>query len=370
MSTLAARRWARRAAFLVSAIDIEDMPAQFATGHNGGPALAAPLSGAALKAALAALTGDEVVRITFDGDQPDQECEAAATGTLMTVAGMTFVMVPRPGALTELAIGPLATLAVVSVEIVRSAEDVLAERRARWLGVPLLTEIPTTREGYMSAFDRLADAIVAEEIGCRRRRQLLRQMDELAETIALSKAKRLYLVTEAEHRRDGKGFDPARLANRFIRSSIDVPLPQDFDPDPEVRTNRGVRRALRMSNPVNAELAFMERRMRRSNLKVRRPPNADYLLIQIPLSSGKDGAFVYNLGKNLKQPHVGGGDPPSPTCLKRERRAMKTPEYHALMKLLAERTAELKPLPVPAVAPIAVTQALASYIPPVQLKLF
>jgi hypothetical protein len=382
VSKLQARRWARRVAlFTRTAVPVG--PAAFGARHNGGPVIGeeatAPLSSEAILAALRALQGLETVRVTFAGPLPEHACGAVEVGEISWMGRMPVLFVKRSDRfMGSLPIYPLHQLPVMSIEIVRNRADAQAEHDAHWFGERLVPEMPTTPDGFRLALELLADALVAHAPlrpgnDVRRRYQLERQMYEIAEAIGMSKAKRLYLLTAAQHRLDGTAFDLRKMKNRFLRTSMDVVLPQDFDPDRAIRTNRTTRRAIKMADPVHAELVFMAKRMRRSGLDVRQPANGDCLVIRFPMSSGVDVAFVYRLGADLRTPTIDRNDASSATALRREARARKTEGYERLERLRADRAAELRamrPASPPESALAQPPDPAPAARPAVQLSLF
>lgn len=160
-------------------------------------------------------------------------------GTLMRVAGMSFMQV-RDGSLTGRAEGPFDPASIASVTVLRTRQEVFAERYERQRGDPVPGHLVRTREGYEARLERLAKAAAyAEEP--RRRRQIRAQFEDVAEEIALAKTKRAWMLAVASwYRYSNQEPTKIDLSGGCMTTAMTFqrPRPQDFDPDPKVRRAR------------------------------------------------------------------------------------------------------------------------------------
>jgi hypothetical protein len=175
---------------------------------------------------------DDVVRLVLaDGTRRE--------GSYMHQAGMHFLH-ERDGSMGGHVSGPYTAADVVSVTVLRTREEVRADRMERKLGDPVPGTVRRTRDGYEARLELLA-RMVASTGDRRRRDQIECQFDRLADEIQLAKTKRAWMIAVARWARhsnetptkiDLSGGD-ATSAERFQR-----PRPQDFDPDVKVRRAR------------------------------------------------------------------------------------------------------------------------------------
>ena len=183
---------------------------------------------------LSHLESQDRVRVALaDGREID--------GTVDLRAGMLFVIEarPRPGTLVPTCHGPLAADAVVWVTRTQTRTERLAEREARRIGAPIDVGRLRAASDYRRALYQLAEAKRAVPEGFehfRRKLQIEAQFHQLADAIALAKAKRSYLLANQDPEIE---LSPAN----WVHSPIDAmqfrrPLPQDFEPDATIRRRR------------------------------------------------------------------------------------------------------------------------------------
>jgi hypothetical protein len=181
------------------------------------------------------------VNAIFQGCQSQDQIEIVLTngqtlvGAYMTQAGMHFIHA-RDGGIHGKVHGPFASSDIVSLSVLKDREAVLAERFERTRGEPVPGTVRRTRDGYEARLDTLARA-AALATG-KRKDQIERQFNDLAEEIELAKTKRNFVLMVARWAKfsnreptklDLSGGDMTSAA-RFMR-----PRPQDFDPDPKIR---------------------------------------------------------------------------------------------------------------------------------------
>lgn len=179
------------------------------------------------------LTDQDVVEVTLtDG--------AILSGSLMRVAGMTFLTYHKPGALLGSSHGPIDPDGVERVRLVKAWSAIKAERFAALRGEPFAGPAPRLALDYEYRLERLARAI-ATEADAARADQLRRQFDDTADEIALSQPKRAWM--RAAGRWALKSNAPPTMEDLWFAevaspSLMTRPRPQDFDPDPAVRRRR------------------------------------------------------------------------------------------------------------------------------------
>lgn len=181
------------------------------------------------------------VNAIFQGCQPQDQIEIALTngqklvGAYMTQAGMHFIHA-RDGGVHGKVHGPFDAGDIASISVQKDREAILAERFERTRGELVPGTVRRTREGYEARLDTLARA-AAMATG-KRKDQIERQFNDLADEIELAKTKRNWILMMAKWARfsnreptkcDLAGGDMTSAA-RFMR-----PRPQDFDPDPKIR---------------------------------------------------------------------------------------------------------------------------------------
>lgn len=191
-------------------------------------------------------------------------------GAYLPTAGMHFLHQTAPQHPPQsTAAGPLDPVEVLSVTVVRTRAEILAESRRRSRGDPYPGSAPRTADDFRYRLETLAAAALREP-DRRRQHQLFRQFDDVADVIALARSKRAWILAAAKWSllsnappmlRDLWGSDVASP------SLMARPRVQDFDPDPKVR-----RRRLALPDDVIAEarsIPNMLRAIRAAGLTVR-----------------------------------------------------------------------------------------------------
>lgn len=160
-------------------------------------------------------------------------------GSYLTIAGMHFVHV-RDGSPQGSVAGPFDAAVVIAVELLRTRDEVVADRRERARGERHIGREPITALDFRWRLESLAEA-VAREPESKRKWELETQFDELADAIVLARSKRRWMLGEAKWKRHSNE-PPTRVdlsggdlstANRF-----EPPRDWDFDPDPRRRRAR------------------------------------------------------------------------------------------------------------------------------------
>lgn len=280
------------------------------------------------------------------------------TGSYMTQAGMHFVGTKAgKGDLIGKVEGPLDPEEVESVEVHKTRDDVLSDRRDRALGDRLPGREPVTREDFEYRLGRIAKAMVSEE--GTRRTQLSRQFDELADRIALAKPKRAWLIAAAHW--GLRSNEPPTLIDLWgcdvaSPSLMRRPSSKDFDPDPVVRKSRDRLPAEIIADPDS--VPNMLRRLRAGGLKavisLAGDPPWERAMIQVDLAPGRTGRFSVD-GRRVDgdmqwELKWAGND--SNAGRKHYRRALGLPDYLVLRSLVAgDLGANSRPVATPSLSP-------------------
>lgn len=175
----------------------------------------------------------DVLRVTFaDG--------RAMTGSYMTMVGLHFLTIHQGAGIIDKVEGPFDLDEIVKVEVLRTREDIFAERYERKIGERVPGKYRKTRSGYEARLRQIA-RIIAQTEDNTRRRELKAQFDEVADEIQLAKTKRSWMLCEAHHALTSNEAMRKRDLNfgdTFSLGKIQRPREQDFDPNPKVRRAR------------------------------------------------------------------------------------------------------------------------------------
>ncbi len=201
------------------------------------------------RAALAALPVGFQVEITYrDGSTVQGTIKDTQGATWAECSDGATILLFTPWGDVDLSV-------IAAARILKSADQVAAERAARKFGVEAYPP-PTTRDGHEETLYALAADIadLARETHqggfaletIRRKMQLEAQFDRLADSISLAKTKRRYIRATSTRRRAGEPMPrPAEIAGGPMEEALySVPKAQDFDPDPITRAKRWPRPAL------------------------------------------------------------------------------------------------------------------------------
>ena len=205
--------------------------------------------GGILPAAAAALPVGSLLEITYrDGNTVEGIIKDTQGATWAECSDGATILLSTPW-------GPVDLSVIAAARILKSAQQIAAERAARKFGEEAYPA-PTTRDGYEQTLYALAADVadLAREahrggfaLGTiRRKMQLEAQLDRLADLIRLAKTKRRYVRATATGRRAGEPMPrPAEIAGGPMEEALyAVPKAQDFDPDPTTRNRRWPRPAL------------------------------------------------------------------------------------------------------------------------------
>ncbi|MDE4914220.1 hypothetical protein PQI07_26475 [Methylobacterium sp. 092160098-2] len=161
-------------------------------------------------------------------------------GSLMRMGGMAFLQVRNPVASLQPNVeGPISPEDVAGYSVLRTREEVAAERFERSRGEPVPGYFVRTRDGYEARLDRLARAAAMET--STRRRQIEHQFDDVADEILLAQTKRKWLLDCARwYRYSNEEPTKIDLSGGCMTTAMKYqrPRPQDFDPDPKIRRAR------------------------------------------------------------------------------------------------------------------------------------
>ncbi|WP_338578691.1 hypothetical protein V8J38_16660 (plasmid) [Brevundimonas olei] len=261
-------------------------------------------------------------------------------GAYMTVAGMAFVLVRKPGAWLDETIGPLTADLVESVSVERAWRDIETERWHKARGERFPGAEPLTAMDYEYRLQRMARAIAAEEDPIRRS-QLARQFDDLADAIRLGGGKRAWVRAEGAWSLTSNA--PPTLSDLWCSDVASPaymarPRPQDFDPDPAVR-----RRRLRLPAEVAEDprsvpnvLRSLVRAGFRARLALAGDPRYRRGVIQIDLRPGRTGRFLAEAkpqGDTTAWDLSWGGNH-NTTALRQASSARRLPAYQELKRLI------------------------------------
>ena len=205
--------------------------------------------GGILPAAAAALPVGSLLEITSrDGNTVEGIIKDTQGATWAECSDGATILLYTPWGAVDLSV-------IAAARILKSAEQVAAERAARKFGEEAYPPT-TTRDGHEETLYTLAADIadLARETHqggfaletIRRKMQLEAQFDRLADSISLAKTKRRYIRATSTRRRAGERIPrPAEIAGGPMEEALyNVPKPQDFDPDPATRNRRWPRPAL------------------------------------------------------------------------------------------------------------------------------
>ncbi len=278
---------------------------------------------------------DVVSIVTNDGE--------TFTGSYLTQARMHFVSIKNPvSMLLNKVVGPFTDDDVKSIEIVKSRDEVLEDRHDRLRGERHPGREPVTREDYEYRLTTLARAVAAAE--GKRREQLERQFDDVADRISLARAKRQWLLSAGRH--SLKSNSPPELADLWMSdvaspSLLARPRDQDFDPDPGVRRKKLPLPPEATKDPrsVPNVLRAMKAAGLKAVVQLAGDPAWARAVVQVDLGPGRtmrhladarpgpDGAIVWNL-------RWGGND--SRPGIRKRFQSMRLDSYREL-KLLIDR---------------------------------
>jgi len=227
------------------------------------------------------------------------------SGSYLTQAGMHFLSIRNPDSiLLNKVIGPFTEADLKSIDIVKGRDEVLDERNDRLRGDRHPGREPVTREDYEYRLETLARAVAAAADG-RRRDQLLRQFDDVADRIALARGKRQWML--AAGRWSMKSNSPPELGDLWMDdvaspSYIARPRPQDFDPDPVERRRRLPLPPEALSDPrsVPNVLRALKAAGLKAAVSLAGDPAWERAVVQVDLGPGRTMRHLADARRNSK----------------------------------------------------------------------
>lgn len=275
----------------------------------------------------------DVVRITTkDGE--------TFSGSYLTQAGMHFISIKNPESiLLNKVVGPYTDELLTSLDIIKSRDDVLSERYDRLRGERVRGFDPVTREDFEYRLSTLAKA-AAQESG-KRKDQILRQFDDVADQIKLARSKRQWVLSSG-HWALKSNAEPTMSdlwhADIASPSLLKRPRPQDFDPDPKVRKAKTTYPHDVIADP--SSVPNMLSRLKKAGFKaiisLAGEPVWDRAEIQVDLAEGRSMRFLLN-GRRFTEGQThwtlqwGGND--SKPGLAKKRQAKKLSTYKLLHQI-------------------------------------
>lgn len=264
-------------------------------------------------------------------------------GSYLTQAGMHFISTDNPESkLLKKVLGPYSEQDIAQISIIRSRDDILEERNQRLRGERVGGREPITRDDYEYRLQMIARAVAGA--GGKRRDQLLRQFDDVADRIALARSKRQWMISEGAWAM--KSNEPPTLADLWMAdvaspSLLQRPRAQDFDPDPSMRNKRLPLPSAAADDPRSVPNVLSA--IRKAGLKVvislAGDPAWERAVLQVDLGPGRTRRFLCN-GKRgscglIEWTLTWGGNHSAPG-LRARRQAVKLHEYKLLRAIIAQ----------------------------------
>jgi len=268
---------------------------------------------------------------------------ALVEGSYLTQAGMHFVSIRNPDSmLLKTVVGPFTDEDVQSIARVKGREEILEERYDRLRGERLPGREPLTREDYEYRLETIARAVAKAE--GKRRDQLERQFDDVADRIALARAKRTWIL--AAGRWALRSNSPPLLSDLWMSdvaspSYISRPRPQDFDPDPSVRRRRSAAPEEATSDPrsVPNVLKTMKAAGLKAVISLAGEPAWERAVLQIDLGPGRTMRYLAEArrgsGGLIEWDLKWGGNHSKPG-LRKMRQSVRLDSYLELKRIVAK----------------------------------
>ncbi|NTF16861.1 hypothetical protein G6L37_00280 [Agrobacterium rubi] len=276
---------------------------------------------------------DVLTVVMLDGETVD--------GSYLTQAGMHFLSIRNPDSmLLKKVIGPFTDDAVRSVSLIRSRDEIMEARYDKLRGERHPGREPVTREDYEYRLETLAKAVATGEGN--RRNQLIRQFDDVADRIALARAKRQWMLSAG--RWALKSNSPPCLADLWMAdvaspSFIARPRPQDFDPDPAERRRRVPQPEEALADPRSVPNVLRD--MKTAGLKavvsLAGDPAWERAVIQIDLGPGRTMRHLAEARRGKGGQivwHLNWGGNHSAPGLRKKRQSMKLDTYQELKRIV------------------------------------
>lgn len=241
--------------------------------------------------------------------------------------------------------GPLLAADIEAVEVMATREQIREHAREILHGPRVPGREPVTREDFEHRLQTIARAVAAvpnEEWQMQMR--LTRQFDACAERIGLSAAKRAWVLAEAKWARRSNA--PPTMADLWVEpvaspSCFARPRPQDFDPDPDIRRRRAPRVPEVRLNPhsvPNLLAALRDAGLKARITRLGDPPHErGHIQVEMPVKGR--ARFVLQgerapTGRMHWRSAWDGNE--SKAGLKRYAKAVRTPAYAAMVRIMRE----------------------------------
>lgn len=264
-------------------------------------------------------------------------------GSYLTQAGMHFVSIRHPESmLLKKVLGPFTDDDVKSIDRVKGREEILEERHDKLRGERLAGREPCTREDYEYRLETIARAVAKAE--GKRRDQLERQFEDVADRIALARAKRTWMLAAGHWAL--RSNSPPALSDLWMSdvaspSFITRPRPQDFDPDPSVRRRRSASPEEATSDPRSVPNVLKS--MRAAGLKavisLAGEPAWERAVLQIDLGPGRTMRYLAEArrgsGGLIEWDLKWGGNHSKPG-LRKMRQSVKLDSYQELKRIVTK----------------------------------
>ncbi|MDJ0390208.1 hypothetical protein QMO56_19025 [Roseomonas sp. E05] len=267
-------------------------------------------------------------------------------GAYNPIAGQHFLHCTGPGLpLIGQVEGPLRADEIATVEVVMTRGEIRERARELLQGPRVPGREPVTRDDFEHRLRTLARAVAAvPEAEWQMQIRLKRQFDACAERISLAPGKRTWMLAEARWARRSNA--PPTMADLWVEpvasaSCFARPRPQAFDPDPAVR-----RRRVPLPPEVRADpfsVPNMLGALVGAGLKARitrlgdPPYQRGHIQVEMPVKGRAHFLLQGALGEDGRMRWLslwGGND--SKAGQKRYRKAIATPAYGAMVRILRE----------------------------------
>lgn len=263
-------------------------------------------------------------------------------GSYLTQARMHFLSIKNPESmLLDKVIGPFTDEDVTSIEIVKDRETVLDERYGRLRGDPHPGRDPVTRDDFEYRLETLAKAHAAAE--GRRRDQLRRQFDDVADQIQLARAKRQWMIASGFwFQKSNRPPDLADIWQADIASPslMARPRPQDFDPDPVERRRKAKLPDEAISDPrsVPNVIRTIKAAGMKAVISLAGDPAWERAVVQIDLGPGRTMRWNANAHRNAAgviEWKLGWGGNESRPGLRKREQSLRLDSYKELRQIIA-----------------------------------
>jgi hypothetical protein len=276
---------------------------------------------------------DVLVVVTADGE--------TISGSYLTQARMHFLSIKNAESLLlDKVVGPFNDEDVSSIEIVKDRDTILDERHRRLRGDRHPGREPVTREDFEYRLETLAKAHAAAE--GKRRDQLRRQFDDVADRIHLARAKRQWIIASGFwFQKSNRPPDLADLWQADIASPslMARPRPQDFDPDPVERRRKTKLPEEALADPrsVPNVIRAMKAAGMKAIISLAGDPTWERAVVQIDLGPGRTMRWNANAHRNAARTiewKLGWGGNESRPGLRKREQSFRLDSYKQLRQII------------------------------------